>query len=94
MGPSIYDLTAELMAWVARQLATELANTAGVLGPVEAFGLDTVRDACAEIGLAAPTRRLGRRGLGPATPDQVDRRRKRAMASVHRRGSCSWHSQR
>ncbi|WP_435591344.1 hypothetical protein [Nocardia sp. bgisy118] len=50
-GPSAYSLTGELMAWAAQHLATTPPRTAGVVGPVEAFGFDTLRDGCAEIGL-------------------------------------------
>ncbi|WP_063001683.1 saccharopine dehydrogenase family protein [Nocardia mikamii] len=50
-GPSSYTLTGELIAWAAGQLATRPARTAGVVGPVEAFGLDTLRSGCAELGL-------------------------------------------
>ncbi|KOX16292.1 trans-acting enoyl reductase family protein [Nocardiopsis sp. NRRL B-16309] len=49
-GPNPYTLTGELMAWAAQRLTTHTA-TPGVVGPVDAFGLDTFRDACAEIGL-------------------------------------------
>ncbi|MFE7723123.1 saccharopine dehydrogenase NADP-binding domain-containing protein [Nocardia rhizosphaerihabitans] len=50
-GPSAYTLTGELMAWAAHQLTTTPPETAGVLGPVEAFGFDTLRAGCAEVGL-------------------------------------------
>ena len=39
-GPSPYSLTGELMAWAAQQLAAGAGKSAGVVGPVEAFGLD------------------------------------------------------
>ncbi|MFI2609420.1 saccharopine dehydrogenase family protein [Kitasatospora sp. NPDC018619] len=51
-GPGIYDLTAELMAWGARRLADHPARSAGVLGPLDAFGLDVLREGCAGVGLA------------------------------------------
>ncbi|MGW6421682.1 saccharopine dehydrogenase family protein [Nocardia sp. NPDC055053] len=50
-GPSAYTLTGELMAWAAHRLTTTPPETAGVLGPVEAFGFDTLRAGCAEAGL-------------------------------------------
>ncbi|GAB2506723.1 saccharopine dehydrogenase family protein [Nocardiopsis aegyptia] len=49
-GPDPYGLTGELMAWAAQRLTRETA-TPGVVGPVDAFGLDVFREACAEIGL-------------------------------------------
>jgi len=56
-GPNPYSLTGELMAWAAQHLAdgseeTRPDTAPGVVGPLEAFGLDTLHDACAEIGLA------------------------------------------
>ena len=55
-GPNVYTLTAHLLAWGARGLAGLVPgvappSAAGALGPVEAFGLDTLRAACAEAGL-------------------------------------------
>ncbi|MFJ9707182.1 saccharopine dehydrogenase family protein [Streptomyces sp. NPDC101234] len=55
-GPSIYTLTAELIAWGAHRLATRHDLTPGVVGPVEAFGLDALRLGCAEVGLRGRTR--------------------------------------
>ncbi|WP_018546525.1 saccharopine dehydrogenase NADP-binding domain-containing protein [Streptomyces sp. LaPpAH-108] len=52
-GPSAYTLTGELMAWAAVRLAAGAGGVAGVVGPVEAFGLDVLRDACAEMGLVS-----------------------------------------
>lgn len=51
-GPSIYDLTAELIAWAAQQLATRPLGVAGVLGPVDVLGLDALSLGCSEVGLA------------------------------------------
>ncbi|MFE3442707.1 saccharopine dehydrogenase family protein [Nocardia sp. NPDC059180] len=51
-GPSAYSLTGELMAWAAQQLSTTAPHAPGVVGPVEAFGFDTLREGCAEIGLS------------------------------------------
>ncbi|MEU6585301.1 hypothetical protein [Nocardia sp. NPDC046763] len=50
-GPSIYTLTGELIAWAAKQLATNRFRDAGVVGPVEAFGFDALLQGCADLGL-------------------------------------------
>ncbi len=50
-GPSIYDLTAELIAWGAERAAAGQVRGAGALGPIQAFGLDALRDGCQSIGL-------------------------------------------
>ncbi len=50
-GPSIYDVTGELMAWAGHQLATGHGQGSGVVDPVEAFGMDALVTGCAEIGL-------------------------------------------
>ncbi|GAA1956893.1 saccharopine dehydrogenase NADP-binding domain-containing protein [Kitasatospora viridis] len=50
-GPSIYDLTAELLAWAAEELARGGGRRAGVVGPIEAFGLEPLRQGCAGVGL-------------------------------------------
>jgi hypothetical protein len=55
-GPNGYTLTADLLAWGARALAGLVPGlpppaVAGALGPVEAFGLDTLQAACAAAGL-------------------------------------------
>lgn len=51
-GPSIYDLTAELIAWAAeRAVSAELRTTGGALEPIQAFGLDGHLQGCKEIGL-------------------------------------------
>ncbi|MBJ7902480.1 saccharopine dehydrogenase NADP-binding domain-containing protein [Streptomyces sp. DSM 110735] len=50
-GPSAYSLTGELMAWAAQRLAAGAGEVAGVVGPVEAFGLEALREGCAEMGL-------------------------------------------
>ena len=56
-GPNPYSLTGDLMAWAARTIAAGGVLAAGALGPVEAFGLATVRDAC---GIAGLVERAGR----------------------------------
>jgi short subunit dehydrogenase-like uncharacterized protein len=50
-GPSPYSLTGELMAWAAHELASGAGKTPGVVGPVEAFGLDELLTGCAGAGL-------------------------------------------
>ncbi|MEU6626621.1 saccharopine dehydrogenase NADP-binding domain-containing protein [Streptomyces litmocidini] len=50
-GPNPYSLTGELIAWAARHLATHSDVTPGVVGPTTAFGLDTLQQGCAELGL-------------------------------------------
>ena len=50
-GPNGYTLTGDLLAWAARSLASGAVSRAGALGPVDAFGLPTLRDACAGMGL-------------------------------------------
>jgi len=50
-GPNGYTLTGDLLAWAARSAAAGRLQGVGALGPVEAFGLDTLRDACAAAGL-------------------------------------------
>jgi short subunit dehydrogenase-like uncharacterized protein len=50
-GPELYGVTAELLAWGAtRAAAGELRGT-GALGPVEAFGLEGLREGCSSAGL-------------------------------------------
>ena len=50
-GPNAYTLTGDLMAWGARQLAAGRAREAGVVSPIQAFGLDDFETACAAVGL-------------------------------------------
>ncbi|MFD7569287.1 saccharopine dehydrogenase family protein [Streptomyces sp. NPDC059810] len=50
-GPNPYSLTGELIAWAAHHIATHADVTPGVVGPVTAFGLDTLQERCAELGL-------------------------------------------
>ncbi len=50
-GPNVYTLTGELMAWAARELAAGAGRTPGVVGPVQAFGLDGLVAGVAGIGL-------------------------------------------
>jgi short subunit dehydrogenase-like uncharacterized protein len=51
-GPNGYDLTAELMAWAAEELASGAVGAVGALGPVDAFGLDRLVEGCRSVGLA------------------------------------------
>lgn len=51
-GPSIYTLTAELMAVATRSLAAGDAQSAGVVGPIQAFGLQGLSALAEEVGLA------------------------------------------
>ncbi|QKW09864.1 saccharopine dehydrogenase NADP-binding domain-containing protein [Streptomyces sp. NA04227] len=50
-GPNPYSLTGELIAWAADHIAAGFDVTPGVVGPTAAFGLDTLRQGCAEVGL-------------------------------------------
>jgi short subunit dehydrogenase-like uncharacterized protein len=51
-GADGYAFTAAFLAWAARQAATEGIPGAGALGPVEAFGLETLQEGCEFAGLA------------------------------------------
>ena len=48
-GVDGYTFTAEILAWAATNAA--LVTGTGALGPVDAFGLDALRDGCASAGL-------------------------------------------
>jgi short subunit dehydrogenase-like uncharacterized protein len=50
-GVDAYTLTGELIAWAALRLAAGEATGTGALGPVDAFGLDTLEAACRDAGL-------------------------------------------
>jgi short subunit dehydrogenase-like uncharacterized protein len=50
-GPNGYDLTAQLMAWAASELAHGRVKSVGALGPVDAFGLDRLVEGCRSAGL-------------------------------------------
>jgi hypothetical protein len=54
-GPELYGLTGKLLAWGAAQVSDGAARAAGALGPVEAFGLPALRDACTGAGLSVTT---------------------------------------
>lgn len=51
-GVNGYTFTGDILAWGAMQAALHGIEQAGALGPVEAFGLDTMVQGCAEAGLA------------------------------------------
>jgi short subunit dehydrogenase-like uncharacterized protein len=54
-GPDPYDLTAELLAWGAVRAAQAGMSRPGVLGPVQAFGLEALEKAAADIGIQRTT---------------------------------------
>lgn len=51
-GPDVYTATAKLLAWAATRVANDGVGASGALGPVDAFGLAAVREACAAAGLS------------------------------------------
>jgi short subunit dehydrogenase-like uncharacterized protein len=52
-GGDPYDFTARALAWAATTAATGGVTAQGAVGPVEAFGLETLTRGCAEAGLHA-----------------------------------------
>jgi short subunit dehydrogenase-like uncharacterized protein len=50
-GVNGYDFTARILAWGARAAAAGGLRRTGALGPVDAFGLDTLQSGCAEAGV-------------------------------------------
>jgi short subunit dehydrogenase-like uncharacterized protein len=50
-GANWYDFTAGMLAWSARRAAHTGVEGSGALGPVSAFGLETLEEGCAEAGL-------------------------------------------
>ncbi len=56
-GDNGYDLTGRLLAWAATQLAAGAVDGTGALGPVQAFGLDRLTEACRAAGLRQETQR-------------------------------------
>jgi short subunit dehydrogenase-like uncharacterized protein len=50
-GANGYDFTAEMLAWGATRARDGGLHGAGALGPVEAYGLDALREGCAEAGI-------------------------------------------
>jgi short subunit dehydrogenase-like uncharacterized protein len=51
-GPNGYSYTSDMLAWAAEHAAAGDIRGTGALGPVEAFGLDELRDANGSIGCA------------------------------------------
>lgn len=51
VGPTPYELTAELLSWGAAMMHAGKALHTGALGPADAFGLQALVDGCAHIGL-------------------------------------------
>lgn len=49
-GGDPYDFTARIMAWAADAVRDDGVSGTGALGPVDAFGLDSLHAACAEAG--------------------------------------------
>lgn len=50
-GGNPYELTGRLLAFAATRLAAGQVHGAGALGPVDAFGLETLEAACRDAGL-------------------------------------------
>ncbi|WP_446225638.1 saccharopine dehydrogenase NADP-binding domain-containing protein [Nocardia sp. IBHARD005] len=51
-GPHHMTFTTNIIAWAAQELAARRVRGAGALGPVNAFGIDTLHDGCVQAGLA------------------------------------------
>jgi short subunit dehydrogenase-like uncharacterized protein len=49
-GGDPYSFTAPMLAWAAGKAATDGVRPAGALGPVEAFGADSLESGCAAAG--------------------------------------------
>ena len=56
-GGDPYSFTAPILAWAAGTAAAQGVRPAGALGPVEAFGLDSLESACAGAGFPREPRR-------------------------------------
>lgn len=50
LGPNAYQITGQLAAWTAGELAQGNVKGSGALGPVDAFGLDRIETACTGAG--------------------------------------------
>jgi short subunit dehydrogenase-like uncharacterized protein len=50
-GPDPYTLTASLLAWGAQRAASSGVRSTGALGPVDAFGLEALREGASAAGL-------------------------------------------
>jgi hypothetical protein len=53
VGPTPYDLTAELLTWGAAMFVAMRETGVGSLGPADAFGVDALISGCAELKLRA-----------------------------------------
>ena len=53
-GPNGYTFTADILAWGATRIAEDGVESAGALGPVDAFGLDALEDGARDAGLSLP----------------------------------------
>lgn len=53
-GSNPYTFTGEVLAWAAMRVASHGVRGDGARGPVEAFGLGPLRDACRAAGLGDP----------------------------------------
>ncbi|HVS29778.1 MAG TPA: saccharopine dehydrogenase NADP-binding domain-containing protein [Solirubrobacteraceae bacterium] len=51
-GGNGYDFTAAILAWGARTALVGGLKGSGALGPVDGFGLEQLRDGCAQAGLS------------------------------------------
>ena len=51
-GASGYTFTGDMLAWAAERLGAGEGRSAGALGPVEAFGLERLREGVAESGIS------------------------------------------
>jgi hypothetical protein len=49
-GGDPYSFTAPMLAWAAGRAAAQGVRPGGAIGPVEAFGLDSLESACADAG--------------------------------------------
>jgi len=55
-GPDPYGLTGALLAWAAGRAHKHRPERAGALGPVDAWGLDVLREGAASLGLVEVVR--------------------------------------
>jgi len=46
-----YAFSAEILAWAAQRVSREAPACSGAVGPVEAFGLEPLREACSAFGV-------------------------------------------
>ncbi len=55
-GPNPYDMSGLLCGWAGQAILGGARLPAGAIGPVEAFGLERLREGCAEVGITAAYR--------------------------------------